>query len=444
MIRTKHFKRIIISGLLTILLCSTMLVGTTYAWFQTSISDMNNRIETGDLDIGLYQVSLTDGALTETAVTADTEFFTDADWKPGAIYYENFHIKNEGSLSLKYKLQYTWNDWNFIKETAESTDGRSLKDVLQVALIEGHIASAAEVGAVQYTLLTGDLDGIQYIDSTEGADTDKVAMIVYWPAGQETNLYNVDDSTPLNKADKAGQNRLFAELGLSLSATQNNTEADSFGTDYDTEATDASWVNEYVNQVGQEGQAYFFCSVRTNPTDITIADYQLIITGEEAVVTADLSGEGELPETWSIENGMYTFAEEGCVLFRLKATGTASIGYCKIDIESNAADAEGTGEVPALQSYYTQPIEIGTEYVFGLTAAAGTKVSFEGCWGTYEYAENMQIVANTGEIVLINPPEEPEEEPVAEEPSVEPEEEFTEEPDEEDEETETSPDLAEE
>ena len=41
--------------LLSLLLCCSMLVGTTFAWFTDSVTSNNNIIKSGNLDVELYR-----------------------------------------------------------------------------------------------------------------------------------------------------------------------------------------------------------------------------------------------------------------------------------------------------------------------------------------------------------------------------------------------------
>ena len=49
----KSTKRALISSVLALVLCFTMLLGTTFAWFTDSATSKGNTIKTGKLDIQL-------------------------------------------------------------------------------------------------------------------------------------------------------------------------------------------------------------------------------------------------------------------------------------------------------------------------------------------------------------------------------------------------------
>ena len=50
---TKTTKRALLSSVMAMLLCITMLIGTTFAWFTDSASTAVNKIQAGTLDIQL-------------------------------------------------------------------------------------------------------------------------------------------------------------------------------------------------------------------------------------------------------------------------------------------------------------------------------------------------------------------------------------------------------
>ncbi|MBE6792802.1 MAG: hypothetical protein E7534_04805, partial [Ruminococcaceae bacterium] len=74
---TKRTKRALVSSALALLLCFTMLLGTTYAWFTDSVTTVNNKIVAGNLDIELYSAMQPDpnADLAWTMVDANTNIF---------------------------------------------------------------------------------------------------------------------------------------------------------------------------------------------------------------------------------------------------------------------------------------------------------------------------------------------------------------------------------
>ena len=54
MTNSRSTKRALIASVISVLLCVSMLLGTTYAWFTDSVTSSNNIIVSGNLDVELY------------------------------------------------------------------------------------------------------------------------------------------------------------------------------------------------------------------------------------------------------------------------------------------------------------------------------------------------------------------------------------------------------
>ena len=104
MTNTKSTKRALFTSVVALILCFSMLLGTTYAWFTDSVESATNVIAAGNLDIELYH---TDSKINRDKVGPTTVLFDDvtpALWEPNAIAYEKFEVANEGTLALKYQF----------------------------------------------------------------------------------------------------------------------------------------------------------------------------------------------------------------------------------------------------------------------------------------------------------------------------------------------------
>ena len=105
-------KRSLLVSVLALVMCVTMLVGTTFAWFTDSASTSVSKIEAGRLNVSL-QMKDNDGKwvsaegktlqfLVEGKIPAEG---TQILWEPGCTYeLPKLRIVNEGNLALKYKV----------------------------------------------------------------------------------------------------------------------------------------------------------------------------------------------------------------------------------------------------------------------------------------------------------------------------------------------------
>lgn len=109
MSNSKQTKSALFSSVVALLLCFTMLLGTTFAWFTDNASSSVNKIQAGTLDIQLLDASgnsLEGKTLSWQKATGHEN--NEVLWEPGCTYnLQNITIKNNGNLALKYKIEIT-------------------------------------------------------------------------------------------------------------------------------------------------------------------------------------------------------------------------------------------------------------------------------------------------------------------------------------------------
>ena len=123
----KTVRKALWMSVLSIALCLTMLVGTTFAWFTDTASTAVNKIQTGNLDI---EVEYTlDGEKWKTLDGA-ADLFQKGLWEPGHTEVVALKFKNNGNLALKYSI-----NMNIVDETVginKSGQEYKLSDYLKV------------------------------------------------------------------------------------------------------------------------------------------------------------------------------------------------------------------------------------------------------------------------------------------------------------------------
>ncbi len=131
MTNSKATKKALLSSVLVMLVCVTMLIGTTFAWFTDNSSTNVNKIQAGTLDVELQMLE------GESWVTAEgkTLDFVKADgstpilWEPGATYeLPQLRVTNKGNLALKYKIVVngTTGDAKLLEAIEFTVDGESI------------------------------------------------------------------------------------------------------------------------------------------------------------------------------------------------------------------------------------------------------------------------------------------------------------------------------
>jgi len=208
---------------LALLLCVSMLLGSTWAWFSDSVTSGLNTLSAGTLDVELSYSK--DGA-NWTKVTETTNVFEEgALWEPGYTDVVYLRVENAGNLALKYQLGVkVANEQSGVNMAGESFN---LSEYIKFGVVEanGIFADRATARAALTTTATlkegGGFAGTQLLKAEETAE---LALVVYMP--EETG----------NVANHNGKDKPQIDLGLALVATQAVYEEDSFGSDYDAGA----------------------------------------------------------------------------------------------------------------------------------------------------------------------------------------------------------------
>ena len=263
MTNTKSTKRALLASVMALLLCFTMLLGTTFAWFTDSVSNGVNKIVSGNLDIELYHINFAEAAnaspmgvgfgipkdATGEKIEANTKLFLNENgdemlWEPGATCVESFRIKNEGSLALKYQFKLE------VENATATPEGKTLADIINISSDEINYNDA---GTPMGTTKLTDRplgDGYVFEGTLEAGEQYDFWIGLQWVSSDVDNEYNV----------KGG---LKFDLGVTLLATQYTSEFDNFydGDQYDQGAeypvivtvdtwdgtVDTSWYEEGVD-----------------------------------------------------------------------------------------------------------------------------------------------------------------------------------------------------
>ncbi len=223
----KTTKRALLLSGLSLLLCISMLIGSTFAWFTDTASTGVNKIQAGNLDMELAYKTAKAGT-SYAPVDSDTPIFTSNLWEPGHVEAVNLKVSNAGTLAFKYQLGI--NIANEVTSINVEDVPFKLSDYIRFAVIDGahtYADSAAAIAAADAATNNLISTGYTKEDSlAAGADSYKeVTLIVYMPTtvGNDAN-YKKDAAQP------------YIDLGITAVATQLSSESDSFGTNYDQPA----------------------------------------------------------------------------------------------------------------------------------------------------------------------------------------------------------------
>ena len=234
--RRKANRNALFTSVISLLLCVSMLVGTTFAWFTDSVVTGINTIAAGNLDVELYH---TNAVAKDEKVEPSTDLFRDLQgdpilWEPGVVSYENLRVVNEGDLALAYQMAINTANENYVLDPSGAQYG--LSQILKVGVVEDGITATDRAGVVasvaegSWTTLADFLRNGSLLPE-DGENEKTWGIVIYWEPGENDNLWNLNNGKQLSSGEE-----LQIDLGISLIATQEQYESDAFGSDYDSEA----------------------------------------------------------------------------------------------------------------------------------------------------------------------------------------------------------------
>ena len=195
--KLKSKKSALLLSFTSLLLCFAMLAGSTFAWFTDTATTGVNRIQSGTLDVELWD-DTEDKKLSEEPlkwIKAQGHENEEVLWEPGCRYnLEGFRIKNNGKLALKYKIQITG-----------IVGDNELKD------------------AIDFTYKIGN-------------DTLNLNEEGHLKAGAISEVISINGEMK-KSAGNEYQNKSIDGITITVYATQDTVENDSFNNTYDENAT---------------------------------------------------------------------------------------------------------------------------------------------------------------------------------------------------------------
>ena len=222
----KSKKSALLLSFTSLLLCFAMLAGSTFAWFTDTATTGVNKIVSGNLKVDIVGADSDSHISTlnfTKAAGAQGEAFL---WEPGCRYLtEGFRIANNGNLALKWKAEINKDNIVNGKVVDTAKDGVSLLDV-----IDFYVVTKADDGtetAVAIENFTGKLAA-----NNGKSETYYIKGVMQTTAGNDYQDLTLDG------------------ISITVYATQNTVENDSFGNDYDAGADVELATSATIN--GQE------------------------------------------------------------------------------------------------------------------------------------------------------------------------------------------------
>jgi len=230
----KNTNRALLSSVVALVLCCSMLIGSTFAWFTDEVTAGVNTIQAGNLDVVL---SNDDGEIDENTVLFALPQAGQG-WEPGVVVYENLTVANNGTLALKYDLSINFD----IENATKTPEGKTLADVLKVGVVPGGVSGDRDEVLASVQTWESLKSFVKKGTLKANGDNDVYGVVIYWQPTANDNDFNMNN----------GQTTVLSiDLGVNLFATQAAVEEDSFGPDYDVLAplpvASVTYAPQYVN-----------------------------------------------------------------------------------------------------------------------------------------------------------------------------------------------------
>ena len=192
MTNRKSTKRALLGSVMAMVLCLAMLVGATFAWFTDTASTGVNKIQAGNLDVVLEMQNADGKWVSAEGKTLDFVKAAAGEqvlWEPGCTYtLPELRVVNNGNLALKYKV-----------------------------IITGINGSAKLNKAIEWTIGDVAMGAEQHL------------------AAGESNVFTIKGHMK-ESAGNEYMNESIDGIAITVVATQDTVESDSFDKDYDADA----------------------------------------------------------------------------------------------------------------------------------------------------------------------------------------------------------------
>ncbi len=359
-------KKALRGSLFALFLCIVLLIGTTFAWFTDTASTGVNKIQSGKLDVELQY----DNNGTWENAEGKTLDFQKAKgakneailWEPGCTYeLPQIKVVNKGNLALKYT----------VKVTGVEGD-QKLNEV------------------IDWTIDGVDINQEQYL--TAGAES---AALTLQGHMQES-------------AGNEYQNLSIEGVSITVYATQDTVESDSFDNQYDKDARVKADSETAIREAMKKAGSVITVTDEIKPSETLVADKKditLNMNGKTIVNDTDLWEKGSA-YNWSLvsaQNGS-SLTIEGNGTFKAKENDCYAVD---VQDGSNVVIKNGTF-VGNIHAVYVQKgtaiIEGGTYSVQQKYPDAAKADGFVlNCYDANRANGTAKIIVKGGTFINFNP-----------------------------------------
>lgn len=356
-LNTKHA---LLLSALSMLVCMSMLIGSTFAWFTDTASTGSNVITSGNLDI---EVQYTLDGEKWANLDGANDLFQKGLWEPGHTEVVALKIENKGTLALKYAA-----NMSIVEETVgKNKEGEDivLSDILDVKTL---VQQANDVGDIAVSLAFGGEDKVAYENTAKFKDGNVLRKNVeLLPGDAHYVLVQVDMAETVgNEANHNGTDIPEIEFVINVLATQLTYENDSFGNQYDKDASalvtnetelmaalangglitlgadiTMSSTMEIANDVIIDLNGYKLDASALDSAFVAADGANISVNGTDEEVLVGKNGLVEVPAgadaTIKINGGSYVSDDAGSTLIKPDGDGKIKIVLNDVDYKSTAS-----------------------------------------------------------------------------------------------------------
>ena len=284
MTKTKSTKRALLLSALSLLMCVSMLIGSTFAWFTDSVTSAGNTIQSGTLKVDLVdaQDNSLEGKVLEFVDQDDNDL-----WEPGCTYkLQEVYVKNMGTLALKYEIA-----------------------------INGITGDAKLLEAIEWTV------------TVDGVETELADLNGKLGAGEKSKAIVLSGHMK-EEAGNEYQGLSVDGISISVFATQDTVEKDSFDEMYDDIAlvSDAAALADAI-AAGKNVMLTNDVALDVNGKAMTVAadaDVIIDLNGNDIVGTTTASGASQV--LFEVK-GELTVIGDGTIALHDKSGAAFNQGY---------------------------------------------------------------------------------------------------------------------
>ena len=359
-------KKALRGSLFALFLCIVLLIGTTFAWFTDTASTGVNKIQSGNLDVELqYNHNGTwknaEGQTLDFQKAAGKESEAIL-WEPGCTYkLPEIRIVNKGNLALKYRLK-----------------------------IDGIKGDAKLNEVIDWTIGDNTIDEEKVLNAGKNSEPMTIQGHMQESAGNEYQGLSIDG------------------ISITVYATQDTVESDSFDNQYDKDARVKADSETAIREAMKKAGSVITVTDEIKPSETLVADKKditLNMNGKTIVNDTDLWEKGSA-YNWSLVS-----AQNGSSL-TINGNGTfkAKENDCyAVDVQdgSNVVIKNGTfvGNIHAVYVLEgTATIEGGTYSVQQKYPDAAKADGFVlNCYDANRANGTAKIIVKGGTFINFNP-----------------------------------------